>query len=80
MSEQAHFAYVTWSKRNKVDMQVRTNEQMFVIGFEEGQELIKELADLIFDMEKENKRLDGIIRELRKEAAPKKVVKDGKKV
>ena len=66
MSEQARAAYKIWNNRHKVNMQVHTNEQMFVIGFEEGQDMIKELSDLIFDMEKEIKRQNDEIQKLKK--------------
>jgi uncharacterized coiled-coil protein SlyX len=49
-------------------MQVHTDEQMFTIGFEEGQKLIMELSELIFEMEKENKRLDAMVKKLKKAA------------
>lgn len=68
MSEQASIAYQTWKSQHKIDMQVRTDEQMFIIGFEQCQDMIKELSDLIFDMEKEIKRLNTQITKLKKDA------------
>jgi t-SNARE complex subunit (syntaxin) len=47
---------------------------MFIIGFEEGQEMIKELSDLIFDMEKELKRQNELIQKLKKGAKNAKEV------
>ena len=55
-------------------MQVRSDEQMFIIGFEQAQDVIKEMADIIFEQEKEMKRLDTEVKKL------KKAAKDGKKV
>jgi hypothetical protein len=75
MSEQAHAAYKLWKNQHKIDMQVRTDEQMFVIGFEEGQDMIKEMADLIMDMEKEIQRLSTEVQKLKK-----RVPKDAQKV
>jgi len=74
MSEQARIAYQTWKGQHKIDMQVRSDEQMFIIGFEHAQDVIKEMADIIFDQEKEMKRLDTEVKKL------KKAAKDGKKV
>ena len=67
MSTKAQEAYNTWKGQHKVNLQVKTDEQMFLIGFEAGQVEINELVQLILDMEKENKRL-------------KKELKDAKKV
>jgi hypothetical protein len=67
MSEQARIAYQTWKSQHKIDMQVRTDEQMFIIGFEQCQDVIKELSDLVIDMEKEHKRLNTIIQKLKKD-------------
>jgi hypothetical protein len=66
MSDQARAAYKIWNNQHKVNMQVYTNEQMFVVGFEEGQDMIKEMADLIMDMEKEIQRLSAEIQKLKK--------------
>jgi len=68
MSEQAQHAYRMWEKRHIVNMQVHTNEQMFVIGFDSAQEFIKELSDLILDMEKEMKQMNTTIQKLKKDA------------
>lgn len=68
MSEQARIAYQAWKSQHKIDMQVRTDEQMFIIGFEQCQDVIKELSDLIIDMEKEHKRLNTIIQKMKKDA------------
>jgi hypothetical protein len=74
MSLESQVAYTNWKNRNKVDLQVRTDEQMFMIGFEQCQEVIKELTELIFDMEKEQKRLEAQIKKLKKEAKNAKEV------
>lgn len=74
MSEQARIAYQSWKLRHKVDMQVRTDEQMFIIGFEEAQEVIKEMADIIFAQEKEMKKMETENKKL------KKAAKDAQKV
>lgn len=68
MSEQARIAYQAWKSQHKIDMQVRTDEQMFIIGFEQCQDVIKELSDLIIDMEKEHKRLNTTIQKMKKDA------------
>ena len=67
MSTDSQIAYTNWKNKHKVDLQVRTDEQMFTIGFEACQAVIKELTELILDMEKENKRLDAQIKKLKKE-------------
>ena len=74
MIEQARIAYQSWKLRHKVDMQVRTDEQMFIIGFEEAQEVIKEMADIIFAQEKEMKKMETENKKL------KKAAKDAQKV
>jgi hypothetical protein len=66
MSVHSQLAYTKWKNQHIVDMQVHTDEQMFTIGFEEGQKLIMELSELIFEMEKENKRLDAMVKKLKK--------------
>ena len=66
MSDQAHRAYEAWKKQHIVNMQVHTDEQMFVIGYEQGQDMIKEMADLIMDMEKEIQRQNTEIQKLKK--------------
>jgi len=68
MSEQARIAYQTWKNQHKVNMQVHTDEQMFIIGFEQCQDMIKELSDLILDMEKEMKRINEQNIKLKKDA------------
>jgi hypothetical protein len=68
MSDQARAAYKIWKNQHKVNMQVYTDEQMFVIGFEEAQDVIKELSDLILDMEKEMKRMNEQNLKLKKDA------------
>jgi len=68
MSDQARAAYKIWKNQHKVNMQVHTDEQMFIIGFEEAQDVIKELSDLILDMEKEMKRMNEQNLKLKKDA------------
>lgn len=68
MSEQARIAYQSWKNQHKVNMQVHTDEQMFIIGFGECQDMIKELSELILDMEKEMKRMNEQINKLKKDA------------
>jgi len=74
MLSKAQEAYRRWEKQHTVNMQVHTNEQMFSLGYDACEELNRELFELVLDLEKENKRLDGIIKKLKKEA------KDDKKV
>ena len=57
-------AYSKWKGQHKVDLQVRTDEQMFAIGFDACQEYINELTLLIFDLEKENKHLVSMVKKL----------------
>ena len=66
MTTAVQAAYNKWKSQHKVDLQVRTDEQMFAIGFEVGQENINELVYLILDMEKENKRLQKELKNAKK--------------
>jgi hypothetical protein len=66
MSTQAQEAYNTWKGQHKVNLQVKTDEQMFLIGFEEGQKNNDELVHLILDMEKEIKRLEKELKNAKK--------------
>ena len=67
MNKEAQEAYSRWKKQHTVDMQVRTDEQMFMIGFEQCQGVVKELTELVLELEKENKRLDAMVKKLQKE-------------
>lgn len=46
----AQEAYQDWKKRNKVDLSVKTDEQMFIIGFETRDAEVKELTELVVDL------------------------------
>ena len=43
-------AYQEWKLRTKLDLSVKTDEQMFALGFESRDEEVKELADLVVDL------------------------------
>lgn len=62
----AEVAYDNWKKHHKVDMMVRTDFQMFEIGYNIRQAEIDELTQLIFDMEKEHKRLNSEVLSLKR--------------
>ena len=53
----AREAYLAWKNYNRVDMQVRTDEQMFVIGYDMAMDEVGEVADLVTDLLEENKVL-----------------------
>jgi cob(I)alamin adenosyltransferase len=59
-------AYEEWQKAQKVSMMVHTNEQMFELGYNLAQEVIRELAETIMAMEKEAKKMNGEIQKLKK--------------
>jgi predicted RNA methylase len=67
----AEQAYKDWQGLHKVSMMVHTNQQMFEIGFNTAQEIIKELSDTILVMEKDAKKMNSIIQKLKKEAKEK---------
>ena len=62
----AEVAYDNWKRQHKVDLSVKTDYQMFEIGYNIRQEEIEELTHLIFDMEKEQKRLNTEVRSLKR--------------
>jgi predicted amidophosphoribosyltransferase len=62
----AQKAYKEWKQAQKVSMMVYTDEQMFEIGFNAAQELIKELAQTILAMEKDAKKMNSEIQKLKK--------------
>ena len=64
----AQEAYRRWESKHTVNMQVHSNEQMFVLGYAACEELNKELFELVLDMEKENKLLVAMVKKLQKEA------------
>ena len=47
---QAQKAYKTWKELHKVNLQVYTDEQMFCLGFECRDPLVKDMMDLIDDL------------------------------
>jgi len=53
----AQDAYKAWKNYNRVDMQVRTDEQMFAVGYNMALEEVGEVADLVTDLLEENKVL-----------------------
>ena len=67
MATTAQKAYNTWKGQHKVNLQVKTDEQMFAIGFEEGQKHIDELIQLIVDMDVKNSHLDATVKQLTEE-------------
>jgi hypothetical protein len=50
---QAQEAYEEWKKSQKASLMVYTEEQIFEIGFNAAQNIIKELSDIIVTMEKD---------------------------
>jgi len=66
MNTEAQVAYNNWKGQHKVNLQVKTDEQMFLIGFEAGQMAVGELVKLILDMEKEIKRLEKELKNAKK--------------
>lgn len=68
MKSKAHEAYKRWERQHTVNMQVHTNEQMFALGYDACEELNRDLFELVLDLEKENKRLDAVVKRLQKEA------------
>jgi len=46
----AQDAYKAWKHRDKVNLQVFTDEQMFIIGFESRDQEVKELTEIVFDL------------------------------
>lgn len=46
----AQEAFKHWKQSHKIDMQVRTDEQMFVIGFEFRNEEVEELTQIVADL------------------------------
>lgn len=49
--------YQQWVKRNKLDLSVKTNEQMFIIGYESRDEDVRELSELVVDLMAEIQKL-----------------------
>lgn len=62
----AEVAYENWKKLHKMDLSVKTDYQMFEIAYNMRQEEIEELTKLIFDMEKEHKRLNDEVLSLKR--------------
>jgi hypothetical protein len=49
--------YQQWVKRNKLDLSVKSNEQMFIIGYESRDEDVRELSELVVDLMAEIQKL-----------------------
>ena len=69
----AQFAYEEWKRINKMDLSVKTDYQMFEIGYNIRQDQIDELTKLIFDMEKEHNRLNTEVLSLKRKMKAAKV-------
>ena len=52
MITQAQEAYEEWKKTQKASLMVYTEEQIFELGFNAAQNIIKELSDIIVTLEK----------------------------
>ena len=53
----ANTAYNEWKTLNKVDLSVKTDYQMFEIGYNYRNDEIKELTDLVLQLDKQIKDL-----------------------
>ena len=60
-------AYEDWKKQQKVSMQVHTDEQMFILGYDIAAEYTKEVAEIALSIEKENGQLNDQIIKLKKQ-------------
>ena len=62
----AKSAYDSWKKSHLVNMRVYSDEQMFEIGFNTCQLIIKEMSKVIFEMEADAKKMTAEIKKLKK--------------
>ena len=46
----AQNAYKIWKESHKIDMQVRTDEQMFIVGYESRDVEVQDLTELVVDL------------------------------
>ena len=53
----ANEAYTKWKNRNKVDLSVKTDYQMFELGYHCRDDEIKELTELVLQLDKQIKVL-----------------------
>jgi hypothetical protein len=67
----AQKAYEDWKQTHKVSLMVYTDQQMFEIGFNAAQELIKELSTTILAMEKDAKKINAEIQKFKKASKAK---------
>jgi hypothetical protein len=49
--------YQAWVKRNIVDLSVKTNEQMFILGYDSREADVRELSELVVDLMAEIQKL-----------------------
>jgi hypothetical protein len=62
----AQSAYKHWKDSHKVNLRVYTDEQMFELGFNTCQTIIKEMSTIIEEMEKDAKKMMAEIKKLKK--------------
>ena len=62
----AKSAYESWKKSQLVNLRVYTDEQMFEIGFNTCQLIIKEMSKVIYEMEADAKKMNNEIKKLKK--------------
>jgi hypothetical protein len=67
----AQQAYEDWKETHKISLMVYTDQQMFEIGFNVAQELIKELSTTILAMEKDAKKMNAEIKKLKQASKAK---------
>ena len=74
----AQVAYDEWKRDHKMDLSVKTDYQMFELGYNMREDQIKELTNLILDMEKEHKRLNTEVLSLKRKLKTAKGKEDVK--
>jgi len=62
----AKTAYKNWKDSHKVNMRVYTDQEMFELGFDTCQTMIKAMATIIDEMEKDAKKMMAEIKKLKK--------------
>jgi len=67
----AQSAYKHWKDSHKVNLRVYTDEQMFELGFNTCQTIIKEMSTIIEEMEKDAKKMMAEIKKLKKAKSEK---------
>lgn len=55
--EPAQQAYKDWKSTQRLSMQVYTDEQMFIIGYNMASQYAKEVSEIALEIDKENEKL-----------------------